>query len=222
MEQETFGGIRQPWGWESVKSFEDDNEPAGSSGVTPFELEVAKTEKDPLIKEDEKKCRFSFCGLVAAVVFIGIIASLFSVMNQFNLAHEKPAGAIRCIDNSACASAGLIGDCCPTTPRGKKLDCCSAANNVVIPHSTFPGACDDNKACALLGVAGTCCPLQSRAATPPPPDLACCSDSSNEVRSSHPISAACVRNSACKFQGLSGNCCPTDDGAILGCCPAGS
>lgn len=152
------------------------------------------------------------------------------VGTKFN---PKRPVAIRCIDNSKCAAAGLNGDCCPTPgPLGQTLACCTAEDNFITATLTAPGACDDNSACTSMGLTGACCPTANGVS------LACCFSQNNTVRldlptlkpcrsyeavsqarSQHPVSAQCAKNPACRRLKLDGNCCPNDAGATLGCCP---
>lgn len=48
--------------------------------------------------------------------------------------------AMRCVDNSACAAANLVGDCCPAA-TGKKLACCRDPTNIATVTKTAKGAC---------------------------------------------------------------------------------
>ena len=143
--------------------------------------------------------------LVCAVVFVEVPAPSSGGANTHGL-------ALRCADNSACAAAGEVGDCCPEG-YGKRRACCGDATNVARVAVTAPGACDDHSACAAAGLAGACCPAGDGA------DLACCSARGDVARASHAVSSLCAHNPACAALGIAGRCCPTDGGATLACCP---
>mmetsp|Transcript_6693 Transcript_6693/g.21066 ORF Transcript_6693/g.21066 Transcript_6693/m.21066 type:complete len:201 (+) Transcript_6693:201-803(+) len=144
--------------------------------------------------------------LVLCVVFAEVPAPAATGANTHG-------AAPRCVDNSACAGEGEVGDCCPG-PNGKDLACCRDPTNIATVSRTVRGACDDNSACAALGLEGACCPDATGS------KLGCCRAMNNTVRAPHAVSASCALNAACKATGLAvGNCCPTDDGTVLGCCP---
>jgi|MDSY01.1.fsa_nt_gb hypothetical protein len=209
---ESHGGVLQPWGWENVTEAEEGT--GGGSGQQTYNKEG---QTDPLLNRGRGARTISSTWSVLAIsaVFVVVVVGIISQIVEYEAIHGTAAVAIRCVDNTACASAGMIGDCCPTY-SGQRLACCAADDNYVTRHITTVGACDDNSACAKLGISGLCCPTASGN------DLACCTEDSNVVRKPHAISAACSANSACHFQKLSGNCCPTDDGNMLGCCPPGA
>ena len=212
---DSHGGTRQPWGWEDVTEADDEG---GSSTTLSLEVDRAKREAaDPLLNRGKARAggMSVWSSLIIGVVFIFTVVGIISSIIEYEVVHGTAAVAIRCMDNTACARVGMVGDCCPTY-SGQKLACCSADDNYVTRHITTVGACDDNSACAKLGMSGMCCP--SAAGT----DLACCTDDDNVVSKPHAISATCSANSACHFQKLTGNCCPTDDGNMLGCCPPGA
>lgn len=215
---ESHGGILQPWGWENITEAEDDGlVENGSSTTHSYELERAKHDSDAITggRRTVREKMSVISMLVIGAIFLLAVVGIISQIVAYEVVHGTAAVAIRCVDNSACASIGMVGDCCPTS-SGQRLACCNADDNYVTRHITKSGACDDNSACAKLGIAGMCCPTSSGT------DLACCSEDDNTVRKPHAISATCSTNSACHFSKLSGNCCPTDDGSMLGCCPPGA
>ncbi|KAJ8609842.1 hypothetical protein CTAYLR_008133 [Chrysophaeum taylorii] len=163
------------------------------------------------ISEDSKKTRvvLTIGVLIAALLVCGVVFFVSPMGSRFNPSHPI---AIRCVDNSKCAAAGLVGDCCPPA-RGKKLDCCTAGDNFVTPTLTADGACDDNSACAARGLLGSCCP------NPDGVSLDCCRNPNNTAVPPHAVSAQCAKNPGCKRLGIKGNCCPTDIGTNLDCCP---
>mmetsp|Transcript_52297 Transcript_52297/g.67069 ORF Transcript_52297/g.67069 Transcript_52297/m.67069 type:complete len:217 (+) Transcript_52297:128-778(+) len=213
MERESFGGIRQPWGWENVEEYEMTNSSTDNSLMNHGEEVIKKDETNPLLREKESRF-FSFPGLIIGFMFICLILFLGAGINNYEDHNKHIILAPRCMDNSACDNLGMVGDCCPT-PTGINLDCCFEVGNVVTHKLTKIGACDDNSVCAALGIMGTCCHDDDDA----PSSLDCCLDPDNKVTPPHEISAACLANSACKFAELSGNCCPSDEGVMLGCCP---
>ena len=172
----------------------------GASGAEGIEtLHVAQEPK-----------RWLGAGLLVGVFLLACVVFV-SVPNP-HATNSVHGGAVRCIDNTACLSEGLVGDCCPSSKGAES--CCHDPLNVATVALTMKGACDDNSACASLKLEGSCCPDAGGNM------LGCCHASNNTVRAPHAVAASCLKNSGCKAIGLSsGNCCPTDDGTLLGCCP---